>query len=98
MIYLLVPSSIDSFYVSIILICCSLFRAGDAKQIANALLKLNTDGYLKSDFVMFIDKNYNYVVSIKEDLIKPGGYIDAGKVKTMGNFTINDLYPKIGIK
>jgi len=75
-----------------------LFRSGDAKQITNALLKLNTDGYLKSDFVMFIDKNYNYVVSTKEDLIKPDGYIDAGKVKTMGNFTINDLYPKIGIK
>lgn len=75
-----------------------LFRAGDVKQINIALLKLNADGYIKSDFIMFIDKNYNYVVSTKEDLIKPGGYIDAGKVRTLGNFTINDLYPKIGIK
>jgi hypothetical protein len=75
-----------------------LFRSGDIKRITNALLKLNTDGYLKNDFVMFIDKKYNYVVSTKEDLIKTGGYIDTGKVRTLSNFTINDLYPKIGIK
>jgi hypothetical protein len=75
-----------------------LFRSGDIKRINNALLKLNTDGYLKNDFVMFIDKKYNYVVSTKEDLIKTGGHIDTGKVRTLSNFTINDLYPKIGIK
>jgi len=71
------------------------FASLSEADINKQLFKLYADGYIKTDYIMVIDKKFNYVVVTKEQFIK---LIDNNSVKTSGYFSFQNAFPSFELK
>jgi len=71
---------------------------GNYEALKADLLKLNIEGYMKSDYFLFIDNNYNYILADKNSMLMQDGLVDTRKIWLRSNYRFNDLYPGVVLR
>lgn len=64
-------------------------------DINKQIFKLYADGYISTDYIMVIDKEFNYVITTKEQFLK---LIESNSIKTTTFFSFQNAFPSFELK